>query len=410
MAVSTTLDLTAGNAILKELYDDQVVRIMTARDAPLLALLPKETDFVGKVYPVPIVIGNSQGRSANFTRAKANQTALDARSFMLTRRRDYAIATIANEMIEAAELDKGAFVKGTKILVDAAIKEITASLCTALYRSGTGSVGRIASITTGVITFVDSNSAMAFAVNATVQANATDGGASPRAAVGYVIAVDYDAGTITVASSALGGAAATPTGWVANDYLLVDGDNNEKLHGLAGWFPLTAPTTGDNWFTVDRSANPTLLAGVRHNGSGQSIEEALVDAVAKSARFGGRPTAAATNFVSWGALEKSLGAKVQYVDLKGPGEIMFRGIRINGPKGPIDVVPDPWCPGQIAYLLDFTTCKLKSLGDAPHILTYGISGDMMRVADADAAEVRVAYYANFYCDAPGYNAVVSLSA
>jgi hypothetical protein len=53
---------------------------------------------------------------------------------------------------------------------------------------------------------------------------------------------------------------------------------------------------------------------------------------------------------------------------------------------------------------------LESLGDAPQILRYGDGLEMLRVFNADAGEVRVAYYANLSCNAPGWNAYVQLSA
>ena len=43
--------------------------------------------------------------------------------------------------------------------------------------------------------------------------------------------------------------------------------------------------------------------------------------------------------------------------------------------------------------------------------TYGMEGlEGLRVGNADALEIRIAYYGNVICSAPGYNMVVSLSA
>jgi hypothetical protein len=43
------LDLGSMNAALKELYDSQTVENLVYADNPLLAMLPKKTDFGGKV-------------------------------------------------------------------------------------------------------------------------------------------------------------------------------------------------------------------------------------------------------------------------------------------------------------------------------------------------------------------------
>lgn len=409
MSVSTYMDLTAMNAALKELYDGQVVENLVYADNPFLAMVRKRTDFGGKYKPIPIITGVSQGRSATFATAQTNQSSAQIQSFLLTRKSDYSIATIDNQTMLASRTDKMSFLEGAKLVVDAAIRSITNSLASALFRSGTGSIGKISGISTGVITLTNASDVVQFERNMVLQANATDGGGSPRAALGYVIAVDRTAGTVTVASSGLGGSAATPSGWTTNDFLLVQGDNNAKLSGLAAWLPTTAPTTGDSFYGVDRSVDVVRLSGVRYDGSAQSIEEALIDASSLLAREGGRPDTALTTYASYAALEKSLGSKVQYVDVKS-GEIGFRGIVINGANSMIKVFPDRNQLAQTCHLLQMDTWTLESLGDAPQILRYGDGLEYLRVSNADAGEVRVGYYANLATNAPGWNATVSLSA
>ena len=46
-----------------------------------------------------------------------------------------------------------------------------------------------------------------------------------------------------------------------------------------------------------------------------------------------------------------------------------------------------------------------------NILTYGMEGlEGLRVGNADALEIRIGYYGNLICSAPGWNCTVSLSA
>ncbi len=408
MSVPTTLNATAMNAALKELYDGQVVENLVYSDNPLLAMLPKKTDFGGKYKPIPIITGVSQGRSATFATAQANQTAALIESFLLTRVSDYSIATIDNQTMLASATDKMAFLEGVKVLVDGAIQSAALSLSGALFRDGTGTIGAITSITSGVIVLTDPNSVTQFEVNMTLQANATSGG-TPRAALGYIIAVNRSAGTVTVSDTALGASAGSPSGWAPADSLLVQGDNNAKVSGLLAWLPVSSPSATP-FFNVDRSQDPTRLAGIRFNGTSQPIEEALIDASNLVAREGGRPKKCFMSYASFSALEKSLGSKIQYVDAKGPANVGFRGIMINGANTQIECFPDRSCPGQTAFLLDMRSWALNSLGEAPMILRYGDGLEMLRVYNADAGEVRVGYYANLGCNAPGWNAVVQLGA
>jgi hypothetical protein len=400
-------NLTNMNAALKELYEGQVVENLVYADNPTLAMIKKKTDMGGKYRPQPVVWGTSQGRSQDFATAQANQTGNSISSFLLTRVHDYSIATIDNETMLASATDKMTFLEGSKLVIDGAIRTITNSLAGALFRSGTGSIGKISSISTGVITLTNVPDVAQFEVNQVLQANSSDGGGSPRAALGYVIAVNRKSGTVTVSATS-GGSAGTPSGWTANDYLLVQGDNNAKLKGFAAWLPSTAPNSGESFFGVDRSAD-TRMYGLAYDGSSQSIEEAIIDASAQLAREGGKPDVFITNYASYAALEKALGSKVQYVDMKGPAEIAFRGIMVNGANSMIKVFPDRSCQAATGWLLQMNTWTLYSLGDAPHILRYGDGLEMLRVYNADAGEVRVGYYAQLGCSAPGWNSNVALS-
>lgn len=408
MTVQTVFNTTAATAALKELYTDQVLQNMVYADNPFLAMIPKKTDFGGKYKPIPIIIGTSQGRSALFATAQANQTAADIKSFLLTRVSDYSIAQITNEMLLAAKTDKMAFIEGSKVLVDAAIRAITNSLASKLFRTGTGTIGRILTISSGTITLTNAADIVQFEKNMVLRAS-TDEVTIRATYKGYITSVNRTAGTMTVASDTYDGSTATPTNWTNTDYLSVDGDANACISGLGAWLPTTAPGA-TAFYGVDRSVDTVRLGGVRYDGSAQTIEECVIDGSALVAREGGRPTKLICNYATWAALEKSLGSKVTYTDLKGPADIAFRGIKINGANTQIDVFPDRNCPATLGYLLQLDTWCLNSLGDAPSILRYGDGLEMLRVYNGDSAELRCGYYANVSCNAPGWNAVLTFSA
>lgn len=407
---STYLDMASANAIMKELYDGQGVPDLVFKDNPVLALMPKDTEFGGKYKPIPLKYANGQGRSSNFATAQANQSPNKYQEFLITTVSDYQLGTIDHKTMLSARKDKMAFLNTVTAVVDGCFSNITLSLASSILRSGTGSIGKIAAggITTGVITLDDIETVTQFQQDMVLQANATDGGATPRAALGYVIAVDYDAGTITV-STTMGGAAASPGSWAAGDYLLVQGDNNAKISGIPAWIPATAPSGTDNFFGVNRSTS-TLLSGVRFNGSSYSMTEALVKASSKVGRVGGAPKHCVVSFDGFAALELDLGAKVQYTDLKGPAELAFRGIKIHGHKSDIEVFPDRNCPSKTGYMLQMDTWCLESIEDAPMVLKYQDGLEFLRVGNADAAELRVGYYAQVRTNAPAYNANITLPA
>lgn len=424
-------------AALKELYTgDDYMKDLVYKKNPLLALLPKDESpdgFSGKYIPVPLVYAPPVGRSANFANAQSNQTAPGLNSFFVYRVSNYQLVTITNELLEATKDNAGAFVDEAKLNMDTGFRSISNDLALDLFGDGSGKRGQMASIDgSGNIVLTQQAQVVNFEVGMTLVSYSQSGSSATQstgAALGFVIAVNRAAvgaqSAIQVSATA-GGSGGLPTNWSTTfPNLAVQGDVNfasgglaignglaQKIAGLQAWIPSVTPASNDSFWGVNRSTDSTRLAGVRFDGSSESIEEALIDGSSLVAREGGQPDMCFMTFASYASLEKSLGSKVQYVDVKhDEADIAFAGIRIHAPYGPITVVPDRNCPAQTAYLLQMDTMKLRSLGKAPHILTYGLEGlEGLRVGNADALEIRIGYYANLVCNAPGWNCVINLSA
>lgn len=403
------LDMTAANAALKEYYDDQKVENLAYDANPTLVMMPKDTKATGKYVPIPVLYELSQGNSATFSTAQGNQTPMLLAEFLLTLTADYSLATLTQQAMLASQDEKGSFIKFATKFIDVAIQASANRAATSLFRSGTGSRGSIATggISAGVITLSNPADVVNFGINQTLQAAATDG-ATPRAALGYVIARNVTAGTITVSATGIGGNAGSPALWAQGDFLLVQGDSNSVFKGLAGWLPSTAPGGSDSFFGVNRSGD-TRLYGLYYNGASQPIEEAIIDSALLNAREKGRPGHFITNYGSYAALNKALGARREFVNLETDGGVKFRGVKLIGPNGDIECFADRNCQAATGWLLQMNTWKLYSLNAVPFIFKYGDGMEMLRVANADASETRVGFYAAPGCDAPGWNSQVSLS-
>ena len=401
-----SLDLTSFAAALKQHYTTDRVENMVYRDNPLVAMIPKYEQFGGDNLKLPIKYGIPQGRSASFSTAQANKTNTQLKAFLLTRNKDYSLASIDNETIEASKGNANAFLEAATTEIDGAIESATRSLAIALYGTGSGTIGQSSGSTTGTtITLADVEEVTNFEVGMELVFSTANGGGAVKSGSVTVIGVDRDLGTVEVdAMTAIDGG----TGVAANDFIFQEGDYDLKVKGIRAWIPDSAPTSGDNFFGVDRSADATRLGGIRYDGSAQPIEEALIDAASRVAREGGRPDVCFLSYSKFADLEKALGSKVQYVDHKVNAEIGFRGMLIHGPRGPIKVIPDQNCPADRAFMLSLSFWKVYSLGKCPKILdSDGLK--MLRESNADAVEVRVGYYAQLGCRAPGFNANVKLS-
>lgn len=410
-----SLDTTALSAVLKTLYNQKKVNLLTYPDNPFYAMIPKRTDFYGANKVVAIRNGAPQGRGASFSVASgsSNITASVYNKFTVTRVKDYAFGQITTEAIRASKNDAGALVDGLKEEVDGAIYTCMRSLAINMFRNSGGARGQISSgssISSTTITLSNVADIVNFEVGMRLDLSAADGTSGSKRLNGplTVTAVDRVQGTITTSA-----AWNTVTGAALGDYIFQNGDfeaQKSMVSGLAAWVPATAPTSGDSFFGLDRSTDPVRLAGVRYTaGSGGPIEEILVDTAALVVREGGRPNVAFLNPLDYGNFVKQLSGKVIYDRAASVDEpdIGFEAVKLMGPKGPIKVIADLNCPKGIGYMLTLDTWTLESLGAAPGI----IEEDGMRIlrdATTDSYIVRIGYYANMTCVAPGWNAYFQL--
>lgn len=400
--------LSNFDALLKEYYTTEKIHDLTYRDFPFFAMLDKTENFVGDVMPIPVVYGNSQGRSATFATAQTNSGNVPSAKFLLTRVSDYEVLTIDNEVIEASKGNEGAFLEAEQSEIDGGFNALTHSLATALMRNGSGSIGQISNASpTTSITLSDTDDIVNFEVGMVLQVSTADGTGSLKTGTTAVTDVNRNTGVLTVATSL---ATFTAAG-AAADYIFVQGDHAAKVSGLEAWIPSSDPSA-TTFFGVDRTADITRLSGLRYDGSSLSIEEALIVAIAKQCREGGRPDVCFLNYTYWSQLEKELHSRLTRVMVTVTGRdvpegINFPAIRLNGPKGPVDVIADQTVKGAVAWLLQMNTWKWYGLGMTPRIET-GDGLSKLRRSAADGIEIRMKYYGNLGCRAPGYNMRVTL--
>jgi hypothetical protein len=410
------LDTTALAAVLKQKYTQKRFRLLCYKKNPLYALIPKNTEFDGRNKLITVRNATPQGRGPTIGVAQANKTASVYNGFVVTRVSDYSTATVTGEAIKAAKGSEGALIEGLTKEIDGAINTCMRSLAITMYRNGGGARGQISSgsnVSTTTITLANASDATNFEYGMTVCTAVDDGYNNGGSLLGLrgggataitVTGVDRDAGTVTtnVAWNTVPSAA-------ANDYIFqtaagVGSDYNSMIRGLSAWLPATAPGSTDNFFGVNRNQDVTRLGGIRIAGNGAAIEDTLTDAAVRAVREGGSPDHVFLNPLDWAKLSKSLGAKVLY-DRATPidePEIGFKAIMLDGPEGPVKVVADVNCPQGTAYMVQLDTLTMESLGEAPMILDVdGVT--ILRNPTSDTYDVRIGYYGNLTCEAPGWN-------
>ena len=400
MASATVSSL---DGVLKAYYDDFKVKVMQYSESSFLAVLPRMTKFGGANLPIPIVYSTPAGRRSSVAAAQSAAAAAKTAHFVLTRASDYGVCSISNEALAAAGLgDKAAFVSARTTEIDGIFTSLTRSLSTAIHGTGSGSLGRVGSSTSTSITLSDSESVVNFDIGMELTASSADTTGARVGVSGPITSIDYDSGVLYCTTA---GIASLST----NDYLQVSGDFNVKLKGLAGWIPGTAPTVGggDSWFGVDRSNDPSKLAGIRVPSTvapaGIALEEKVVRGIARVARQGGKPTTYLCSNAKFADLQSSLGARVHWSEVKTEdAEFGFETIKISSGPNTVEVLADPYCDNSTGWILQTDTWKLYSLGDVPRFENSdGLM--MLRQSTSDGVEVRVKYYAQLGCIAPGKN-------
>ena len=409
-----SFNLTNFDAAMKDMYPYKKVENMVYKNNPLLAMLPKETTFPGRNATYAVEYGMTNGRSATFATAQNNRSGTQLEDFVVTRVKDYAVVSVDNETLLAADGNEGSLLDVAKSKTDSALHALSRAMGRDVFRSGTGSIGQIhASPSLGNTTVeLVAGHAINFEVGMRLKGSATDGSALYSGTL-EVTGVDRDNDVLTVVGNATDSIASLS----ADDFLYVEGDFGAKMSGLDAWLP--SSVTSDTFFGVDRTVDSTRLGGQRQSYA-NSVMETIINAGVKVAREGGRPDALFMNPTDWAELAIDLEGRAAVAGTTadnnrrryGAGEadasFGFSSLSVATPTGMVECFADHNCPINVAYMLQLDTWKLKSLGPAPRMLDFdGLNG--IRQSNEDGVEYRFGYYGNILCTAPGYNCRIALA-
>lgn len=415
--------ITSADKILKFLYSPREVLNAVYKDNPLFALLPKAGGFTGRSLIHALTYGNSLARSAAFATAQGRAGINGASgtdsgfnrdvNFTVTRVKNYAMYTIEQELLLAANGDRGSFVKGLTQLVDGTLQTLNNDFGRDVYGSGLGELGQMTAISgAGPFTWTvgEAITQIEVGMEVVVSDGSTKTAALRNSGGGVaVVSVNRAAGTFTTTTN--------PDSAAANDWLFIKGDRPTgattaigsmlKVAGLEAWNPVTTPSASESFFGVDRSVDATRLAGQRLSIASLQPEEGLITALAALAREGGDPSHIFMNFSDEKNVKLALGSRVdaEYTQV---GDIGFESIRVRGPKGPVRIYADRNAPVGYGRILTLSSWEMKHLGDLVNRGDAGNDGGLAREYQADRFEGRMSFYGNLLCHAPSKNMVVTL--
>ncbi len=388
------------NSAMKIVFTPQQLKKLLYGQSALLALIMKKQFPGGRYLPLPVQIGNGQGRSRLFAKAQANVTASKFVDFQITLVDDYDVVNFAGKDMLLAHGGESSFIDMKTGEITNAIDQMRRNLSISLFGDTTGKIGEVAAggISGTTVTLADVDTIRRIEVGATLDFRDSTGGS---AAVTTVTAVNRDAGKFTVASG---------TGIAAADSIYIEGDYGISMHGLASWIPAVAPTSGDSFFAVDRSVDTERLAGRRFNAAGIPIHEAILEGLRRVGQDYGNPDVVVLPYNKFTDLEKTLMPHCQYDLTKSADAILgIKSIVISGPNGPVNVIADKDCPSNRAYVLTLDSWKLYHLMSDIINIDEEDGNMILRSASADSFEARIKSYCELACDSPGKNGVLLLA-
>lgn len=386
-------------------------------EQPTLEWIAKAENFYGRSInglQFDVAYEAPAGLSSDFATALANAGNGSYATFTVSRRRYYSIVNLDNETMEASSGEPdGAFVDLKKEEVEQALKVTTMKLGNQLFRNHGGAIARANGLAGAVVTLLLPDDIVNFRRGMKVQFATTDGtSGAVRAGSTTVIGVNRSGLTTSITLAATFATDVAGVTLTANgDFIFAAGDFGQAVNGFDSYIPATAPTAGDAVFVFDRSVD-TRLSGMRYDGSGLNISDAVMKGLAQFRREGGSGaiTDAIMNYDRFVDFSLDLGAKAQRPQT-GEGEVGYDKIRIHAGGKPVSVFGDHNCQANLCWALTKRTWLWKGLGKTPRFFTQATSaGGNLYMIDPtnDGVQVRTGWRGNLLCSAPGINGRITV--
>jgi hypothetical protein len=415
---------------LKSKYDNGKIPRQLFDEFPTLARIPKRSDGGGDYFITSVVTGNPMALGATLAIAQAGYTAgstnldVKGKKWTIPWGAYSAVVNIEDFDIKRSKSNEVSFINWLDEQIDGLQRSFLERMSQLLFaESGRYlGIGATAGTNTGVITLTNASDVVKFPVGAQLQISANDGSDTSHvivagSAVGYVIAQNQNAGTITVAATATGTTGGFPTNWAtgATYYLFAYGDfggdtaPNTIFQGFGTWIPAADP--GATAFNgVVRTSNVAALSGFRLSSTdvaGLGIRQRLTKLITILNSRGTTPgvTDVILNPEKWQAFADELQAQ-GYRPLDGQGfTANTSAIKVAIGGKMIDVVSDRHCPIGTAYALtmpkDGSNIVMVSVDEFPHVIQEdGLM--MVRKSDANTYEHRLQVYPAMAIKAPGW--------
>lgn len=403
--------------LVREIWPDENLIEETIEEDPILGMSQKETDWSYAKYHHPLGWGANQGIGRTAADAKRNKSTASEAEFVLATREMYAFLSLEGKLLRTFE-----YTKKKALLVDPVTREGEATIdrmrrrfSKTIHGNGVGVIGRIATtstVNTATITLSDANDLKNFEDGKVLQLESTGLTAGTLRSLGIEVTVDSigteDNPTVTIK------AVGSNTAWnqqipdiAAGDYLYETGTyDNDYFYGLDAFNPLHTGTPG-TFLTCNRNRNPGWLAGRCMTGTNLSVYQRIKKAARISVDAGNKPDVYFLSTRNFEKLEFEFDNKLQLQKFPAADVgkyklgITYSGVEIQGPRGPIKVMPSMWMPDTVERCGELKSLVMGSIGPLVHWDDGNGPSDMRTEDGVDARELRAVSDPAFLNKKPG---------
>lgn len=398
--------------LVRELWPDESLIEEIIDEDPILGMCAKETDWGYGVVHHPLGWGANQGIGRTAADAKRLKSTASEAEFQIATREMFAFLSLEGKLLRTFEYTKkkALLVDPVKREGEATIDRMKRRFSKALHGNGVGVIGRIATtstVNTATITLADGNDLKNFEKGTTVQfesTGATGGTLKDSGAELEVSSVGtYESPTVTFTATANVGVPSIAAG----DRIYFTGTyDDDFIVGLDGFLPSHSGSPG-TLLSCNRNVNPEFLAGRCITGTNLSVYQRIKRAARIAVDAGEKPDVYLLSTRNFERFEFEQDNKLQY--FKAPAAdvgkyklgVEYGGAIVQGPRGPIKVMPSHWMPDDVERCGRLDTVVMGSIGPLVHWDMGNGPGDLRTEDATDNRELRAVSDPAFLVKKPG---------
>lgn len=383
--------------LVREIWPESSLIEEIIEEEPLLGMADKETDWGHEVRHWPLRWGANQGIGRDFATAKRLKSTYTAQEFQHGTREMFAALSLEGKLLRTWE-----YTKKKALLVDPvttagelAIDRMRRKFSKAIHGNGVGIIGKIKStsnVSTNTITLDDFNDLKNFEPDVAFQwehTGTTGGTASVEEGRIYSVGTE-DSPTLTLADAW----STVFPGIAAGDYLVYTGTyDNDFIYGLDAYLPSHTGSPG-TFLTCNRNLNPGFLAGRCMSGANMTTYQRIWKSARKLVDAGEKPNLYALSTRNYERFAFEMDNKL--VLTKEPAAdvgrykmgVTYEGCVVQGPRGPIKVMPSMWMPDNVERCGRLDTLVVGSIGPLVHWDNDNGPGDLRTEDGTDNRELR----------------------